>query len=242
MIFAAIDYFNYRRQRSRYSLKNETDPMTYAFKEELPDSIVSKMNPGDVILSASYDWWVSWAIMYLTSSQISHLAIYVGNQEILHETLSDSVKEPIEALFGPKTRLIVGRFRQKDGQEINVKDITSKYVGIRYAIEDVILKGIRIITGRDWPYFRWKFYIDITILFFILDVPFMVMIKLPIFSLLSIPYLLLVIRNSLLWRKRPLSPFEKDVGKPCDMLRWLILAGGSIILNSTPNLTNRNKK
>lgn len=232
MLFAVIDYLNYRRQKGRFSFKNEKDPMTYAFKSNLPESVVNKLKPADVILLGSYDWLVSWAIMYLTSSQISHLALYIGNREILHETLSGSVKEPIEAIYGPNTRLIIGQFPQNDSQKISLDGIISKYTGIRYAIEDVVIKGLRIISGRDWPYFRWKFFFDISILIFFLDVPIIMLLGFPIFSFIILFHLLLIIINSMLWRKDPLSPFAKDVGKPCDMLRWLIFSGGKIILDT----------
>ena len=50
----------------------------------------------------------SWLIMYLTSSEISHAAFYLGNREIAHATLSGVRVEPIESLLDPNSRILPG--------------------------------------------------------------------------------------------------------------------------------------
>lgn len=230
MIFAIIDYCNFLNQSGRFSRKNLSEPMAYAFEEYIPDKIMKSLQAGDIILHASFDWWVSWAIMYFTSSLISHCAIYVGNGQILHSTVSSSIKEPIESLYRKKSRFIIARFRIPQEKQIKQDQIDdSKYVGIPYSKKVVFKKFLYIISGRNWPCFRWKFYLDILILFLLIDIPFLYFMKSPVF--LIIPFLLFwfILVNAIRWRYNPLP--LSDLGIPADTLSLVVKNLGIVILD-----------
>jgi cell wall-associated NlpC family hydrolase len=61
--------------------------MCGAYVGALPEEVMLILEDGDLILVGNFGWWISWLIMYLTNSQISHIAVYVGDGKILHATV-----------------------------------------------------------------------------------------------------------------------------------------------------------
>lgn len=173
MIFAAIDYFNFSRRSGRFGQTSGHDVMCGAFQEELPQELIDKLQPGDTIVIGNYDWWVAWLIMYLTSSQVSHIAIYCGQQNILHQTLSGLEFGPIHNLFGPNVRLLPIKLPVLPGETRSpiTSEVADQYHAMPYPIWAVIRKGINIVIGRDWRYFRFKFAADILLLIFLVCLP-----------------------------------------------------------------------
>src|ERR1019366_7878143 len=96
----------YRRRAGRYSRERSRGPMAFAFDRELPAKAIAALRPGDAIFLQSFDSWLSWAVMYMTNSEVSHAAMYLGNGLISHATLSGVVQEPIESLYGAHGRLL----------------------------------------------------------------------------------------------------------------------------------------
>lgn len=240
MIFAIVDYFNFRHQRGRYSRNNHKEPMAYGFDKLIPKNIQTSLQEGDTVLSTSFDSGISWAIMYFTSSLISHVSAYIGNGQIIHGTLSGSRKDLIETLYGEKSRFIIVRPPiPKEKQSQNEIDY-SDFENIPYSMKTVLKKLFLIVSGRDWPYYRWKFYFDILILFLLIDLPFIYFFNISIFLLVPLLLLVLIVINAVRWRYNPLDSYAADVGKPCDVLVLAVSTGRTIILDKnrlkkTPN-------
>lgn len=230
MLFASIDYLCFLTQKGRYSRKNEKEPMAYAFEESIPEDVVNSLQIGDIILQGSFNCWLYWAIMYYTNSLINHCAVYIGNRQILHVTLSGSVKEPIESLYGKRTRLIIARFRLPVEKQIKQVQVDNyKYVGIPYSKKVVFEKFLSIITGKNWPHFHWKFYLDILILFLIMDIPFLYFLKIPIFLIIPLLLFCLILVNAILWHFNPIS--LSALGAPSDLLYSVVKNLGIVILD-----------
>ena len=234
MFFAVFDYLSFRSRQGRYSRNNSSEPMSYGFEGCIPEEIIQTMQPGDAILFASFNWWVSWLIMYITSSQVSHLAMYIGNRRIIHATLSGAAVDPIESLCEPKARILVTRLPLPPGTQDSINESKLEgLLGTPYSYKTVIIKGLRILSGRDWPAFRWKFFADFAVVFLVLDIPFWLTLKFPVASVASVILLGTVLINSVIWRVRPLPRFQADTGSPKDMLEIVVRIGGRIILDKT---------
>lgn len=233
MLFALLDYLKFRSQEGRYSRNNSTEPMSYGFEGRLPEKIIRELKPADSILFASFNSWIAWLIMYLTSSQVSHVAMYIGDRRIVHATLSGVAIEPIESLFERKARMLVTRLRIHSGaadsfDESMVRDLIDRPYGYFTAVK----KGLRILFGRDWLMFRWKFFADLVLLLVLLDVPFWLTLGSPIISTAAFALLAVVLANAVIWRIYPLPRFLADTGYPKDMLEIVVRMRGLVIIDA----------
>jgi hypothetical protein len=235
MIFALMDYFNYRNRWGPYNLCK--DPiMRRGFLYSIPTPVISKLKPGDMIFVFTGNSLISWAIMYLTKSRISHVAMYIGNRAICHATTVGVISEPIESLFSKNTVLLPVHIRN-----ISIKKrekmiaLARKYIGAPFNWKAIFIKFFRIVTGRDVPYYRFKYLLDLTWILFLLDITPLVLLHKIIFMWILIPYILLIIINRFLWSLVPI-PFDKYYVKPTEIYKLLILNGAEIYVN--PNGLN----
>ena len=159
MLFAAADYVQFRLKAGHYSRRFGSDLMCAAFEDRLPQQVINLMRPGNGILVGSFNNWVSWLIMYLTSSQVSHVANYLGEGKIIHVTIRGVSIDPLESLFKPKVRLLPFAFPMPEMTHGEALELFGKHVGAPYAWKHVFRKACLILLGRDWPFFRWRFFL-----------------------------------------------------------------------------------
>jgi hypothetical protein len=90
---------------------------------------------------------------------------------------------------------------------------------------------MRILNGRDWSYFRWKFAADIALAVIAFDIPFLVWFGVPLLSWFLPIYAVILVFNMIRWR---FSPLKSDVGagKPCDMLTMVQVSGGALMFDA----------
>lgn len=232
MLWALADYKHYKRKSGRFEHDCSKSIMGGAFEGELPETAVRILQPGDVLFVQTLGWPLSWSIMYLTSSEVSHVAFYIGNREISHATLSGVSTERIEALFDPNTRLLPCVWPMPDEKRLEVVQFLKEHcVGVPYGWLPVFVKAFRILAGRDWPYFRWKFFGDIALALIFLDLPLMFLTGHPIISWVIPAYLAVIGFNSVLWRFKPLK-LSEWTGKPIDILRMLQSQGGTFVFDA----------
>jgi hypothetical protein len=232
-VFALLDYLRYRKRSGRFSRYTTQSYMGAAFEGGLSRRAVEALQPGAMLFVETLSDWRSWLIMYLTNSEVSHVAMYVGDGEILHATTSGSARQPLSALYSPDIRILPGvpSFVKGKGS-IFAKGDFADLVGLPYPWWIVVRKGVRILTGRDWPYFRWRFWIDLAVLFLLLDMPLLLTGRQIWFSWLSLLYLLTIMANAMLWKIRPLKSLSASVGKPCDWLYSLMYNGGELMFDA----------
>lgn len=209
--------------------------MCAAFEERLPQQVVDLMRPGDGILVGSFNNWVSWLIMYLTSSQVSHVAIYLGGRQIIHQNIGGVSIDPLEDLFKPKVRLLPFAYPMPENTHDEIMARLRRKVGAPYAMQHVFRKAYLILLGRDWPFFRCRFFLDVLLLLALLDLPFFVWLGAPVLCLLAVPYLVIVGVNALVWCKWP----PRATKKPVDFIPWTVLLGGSFATDWSSPLFHR---
>lgn len=202
-----------------------------AFQGDIPIKAIERLRPGDVLLVQTLDSPISWLIMYLTTSEISHVASYVGDGQIIHATTAGASIDPVESLFGQNTRVLPTQWDWPDDLRTQVSRNLHDYLGTPYGWSAVLLKGFLILSARDWPYFRWRFFADIALTLLILDLPVLLLLHRPIFLWLIPCYLTLIAFHWLLWKVRPLK-FNEWTGKPCDMLSVIQQSGGTLMFDA----------
>lgn len=229
MIYALMDYFHYRKRTGRFSRNIDKSIMGGAFEEKLPEGFVSILKTGDVLFIQTFDSWISWIIMYLTQTDISHVAMYMGNRTILHATLSGVVREEIDNLFGSGIRILPVAFPNgifnKKPEDIRTNDLVRK----PYDLKGVFCKALLILSGRAWPYFRWYFLLDIATFFIFLDSIIYLVGGFLIFIYFLLCYFAVVLYNYLLSKVRGKS--VGFVGDPGYGIYQLFLAGAKPIFD-----------
>jgi hypothetical protein len=225
---AAWDYINYRRIRGRYSRSIGRDLMCGAYVGALPEEIMLILQAGDTILVGNFESWISWLIMYLTNSQISHVAVYVGDGKILHATQRGGEIAPISMLFGKNVRLLPCKapVRPHHRERIRWENIDNALVQRPYSILLVVSKAIVILSGRDPICFRWRVVGDIVVL--AASVILVLNLSAGWYFLVA-GYLVLVLINHLRPPPRPDSKFANFYGVPADALRWILRSGGAFM-------------
>jgi hypothetical protein len=200
-----------------------------AFENSLPDTVFEILQPGDLLFVQSFGSVISWAIMYLTKSQVSHVAMYLAGRRIVHATLGGVVIEPIEVLFNSDTRVLPCTWRVFDGHRENIEEsFTSTMATLYYDWYLVVRKGLRIIFGWDWGYFRWTFILDTTLILLMLDLPFILLFHYPVLTFLLPFYLLIILLSRVFSKKLPPSQ-----GNPGQMLNGLFRSGeGKLLLDA----------
>jgi hypothetical protein len=118
-----------------------------------------------------------------------------------------------------------------DEKRSEVVGALRELLGMPYGWLPVLLKGLRIVTGRDWPYFQWKVFLDLSVAVSLLDLPFWLLLHHPVLSWLIPAHLGVVMLNAILWRIRPLR-FTEWTGKPSDALHMLQRLGGTFMLDA----------
>jgi len=228
MIFVLFDYIQYRRRAGRYQrdVNKSGSLMGRGFDGKIPDELVSRLEPGDIICVQNFDWWVSWSIMYLTHWSISHVVFYLGNATIGHMTLEGAVKEPIETLWKSEARFLPFIWFMTDEQRAKIEPTMDAISdSVYYDVRVLVRKALRILSGRAWGAFRWTLFLDILFVAAVLDLLLTRFLAIPFFTLLLILYLALLIINRMRFWKEPLS-----AESPEDLIMGLFRSGRGIPL------------
>jgi hypothetical protein len=197
--------------------------MGAAFLGSLPEAALSLLLPGDAVFTSDYNSPMSWAIMYFTSSDISHTATYAGHRLIAHATLSGLVMDQIDVLYRPTTRILAVRINRTLRERDAIVERMLLRLGEPYGWHAVRRKLVWILTGRDAPYFRWRFAADIALIVVCLDLLVQLWVHRPTVIWTIVAYLVLIVVNLSRWHRVPLS-YDAYV-KPCDILKLLKAEG-----------------
>ena len=121
-----------------------------AFEDAIPDAALELLHAGDVIVVQTLDKFASWVIMYLTQSEVSHVAMYLGGRRISHATPATGVTiEVVDALFKPNSRLLPCIWKMPDETRAKIPDhVVESWEGRPYAMLLVLLKGLSIFSAH----------------------------------------------------------------------------------------------
>jgi len=227
-VLSLLDFVKYKKKPGRFCSKFPF-MMEKGFLHSLPQETVDILEPGDLLFIQTLNSFISWLIMYLTKSDISHNAIYIGNGMISHATTAGVLEEPIDTLYGDSI-IIPCRMKFTKLQQEKLSETKNKLVGQPYNWSWVISKGILILTCREHVYFRFSFLIDILLVLLFLDFPFLYFGGFP-FLLCCYPvYLILIFSNYLRSLKKPVK-IESNTAKPIEVYLLALEHGGSVLLD-----------
>lgn len=228
MLFALKDFIDYLHKRGKYNLSK--DPiMKYGFTDSIPKETLEYMRTGDTIFMYTSDSLVSWAIMYFTNARMSHVVNYIGNGFIMHVTTRGVIKEPIENIFGKDKAFIILQPKISNNQREELLIDCEKLINARFSWNLIFFKFINTILGRDKPYYRLQFILDVTFTLILLDLlPYLIFHKI-IFIWLIVPYLFIVCIN-ILFRKWDPNDLNIPHAKPIGLYRGLRQLGARQLL------------
>jgi hypothetical protein len=173
VIFTLVDYAQYCLKTGRYG-DNQRDigMRELAFIGEVPEDVVAELEPGDIIFTQRLDSALSWATMYFGSSPVDHVAVYVGDGKVLHQTITVSKVHALKALARGARVLVV-----KDGASV----ADGKSDGRLYGwwrkgwfhrlppTSQLVVVAVEIVLGFYPESFRWKFLADVVLTCSIVD-------------------------------------------------------------------------
>jgi hypothetical protein len=205
--------------------------MAFGFNAELPPKAIAALRPGDLIFVETFDCWLSWAVMYMTRSEISHAAIYLGNGLMTHATLGGVVEEPLASLYDASSRLLPCILNIPDEKHAQLRECTAAQLGRPYGWRMVLMKACRILLGRLWPLFRWAFVMDLAVLTLAMDaIVFGLTGRVVGVSTTVVPlYLMAVLVGWVFWKRNGYRP--EDI-TPDMLLYYLNAAGNEIMMDA----------
>jgi hypothetical protein len=71
-----------------------------AFEGALPESVFGFLQAGEILFVQTLRSFSAWAIMYVTKSEVSHVAFYSGDRKILHPFPEESARSLLLYSFG----------------------------------------------------------------------------------------------------------------------------------------------
>jgi hypothetical protein len=229
MTFALWDYLSYRLRRGRYGRNIRRNALAAGWENGIPNNILDVLRDGDGLAFLTFDSFLAWLVMYFTSTSISHVGIYAHPRRILHMTLSGTALEPLSNYFRSNIWILPAKFPEAPRAGRSVDDFYPEYAGKRYSYWSAVWKGLNIIAGRNWPYFRWKFVVDLIFLMILVVIPVWGADGLPFVGLAGACYGGLVLVNAIRWRLSPLHPDHPSLGVPADILHFFEFNQATII-------------
>lgn len=171
MIFAVIDYIKYRFHYGKYSLESiKKQGGRLATKENVPSP--QSFLPGTNFVYHSFDSFISWLIMYYTSSVWSHCGIIVGDGYVADATTGGFIKHPLADYLDGKGCIAFTRYKEMDEESgKRVAAHAESLVGAAFNYIGVICLFFTVIFGIN-PSYRIRFSLDILISLLILAIIF----------------------------------------------------------------------
>jgi hypothetical protein len=205
--------------------------MAGAWENGIPPHVLAMLNDFDALAFETFEFFGSWAIMYGTSSLVSHVGMYKKPDQVVHMTAEGLTVEPIGNVFSPNIRVLPFVWPPGKERRITIDEAIFPFRDAPYGWAVVIKKELKILSARHWYYWRWRFFFDIALFLFLLDIPLRAITGHLVLSWLVIIYLAVVVFNAMLWRFRPLRPDGKS-GAPVDIIRLVLENGGTAIMDA----------
>lgn len=140
--------------------------MGQAFQGSIPEPVKKyAYEPGAAIFTCDMDSWSSWAVMYITKSEVSHVALSIGNGQLCHVIPHRGVVvQSITSLYGQHTRLIVVNNPIDQALWFKSRDYLASTLGEPYSWKLICLHVLGIPLGLFKNRYRWQLSVDTIIL------------------------------------------------------------------------------
>lgn len=205
--------------------------MSGAWDNALPPHVISMLEDFDLLAFETFEYFPSWAIMYGTSSLVSHVGMFAKPANITHMTAKGFTVEPIGNVFNSRVRILPVKIQRPAHPLPTMAEATDGFAGEPYGWRFVRGKALKIISGRHRPYWRWSFFFDVALILVLMDLPIRLILGRFVFSWLILPYLCLVLFNLVRWRFQPLPP-DKYNAVPADILWMTMRSGGTAVFDA----------
>ncbi len=205
--------------------------MSGAWDNTLPPYVISMLEDFDLLAFETFEHFPSWAIMYGTSSLVSHVAMFAKPANVAHMTGKGFTIEPIANVFNSNVRVLPVKINRPEHPLPTMEQATKEHHGLPYGWHVVRGKALKIISGRHYHYWRWKFFFDVAVVLLLLDLPIRLILGRFVFSWLILPYLCLVLFNLVRWRFQPL-PLDENNATPFDILWKTMDKGGAAVYDA----------
>jgi hypothetical protein len=198
MIFAVVDFLQYRLQRGRYSpTRLEAQGGALAIKSNF--SAPGVLAPGHFFLLHRRASLASWIIMYTTSDVWSHQGYIVRDGQVVDATPAGIRKHPFSDYLDGQSYIAIIAVQTTQQRAQEALDFAESTVGLPYSWGMVFGRGLLILTGRSADY-RLRISIDLILTVGILAaVSFDWPASMIALALFAIPYSLIVLLN---WPER----------------------------------------
>jgi hypothetical protein len=166
MLLAIWDYYQYRQRRGRYSDLQSDGGMAMAFVDEIPEDQIRQFRDHDMVFTQRLDSFLSWAMMYVTSSPVDHVGVF-NNGKVLHKTLSGARLHSIRA-FSRGCRVLIVRMSRKQLSHFMYEteayveriDRGSPWLHSLPPKAQIAIGGIKSIHGKYADRFRWPLWAE----------------------------------------------------------------------------------
>jgi hypothetical protein len=198
MIFALIDFAQYRLQRGRYSPRRlEEQGAALAVSKNF--SAADMLEPGNFFFLHRRVSVSSWIIMYMTSGVWSHQGVIVRDGQVVDATPGGIRKHPFSDYLDGQSYIAVGFTPTTQDLLQDGLDFAEASVGLPYSWGMVFGRALMILAGRNADY-RPRISIDLILTVGILTfVPFDWPSSMAALALFAVPYTLMVLLN---WPER----------------------------------------
>jgi hypothetical protein len=231
MIFAALDYWAFRRKRRQYDVTRSGNQLSSLFEGSIPSEVATKLEQGDVVFTSNLRSGLSWIIRYLTGSQLTHVVIVTGPGTVMDTTLSGVAIRPLNELYAEQIRFAPMHSPLTESERVSegLGFRALPYLGKPYAKLEVMKIAVGALLNYYPRFFRMAFVADMFIFLLTLDLINIELFKYPILIWLEIPYLIVVIYFFLTWRFFGRSVTEPII--PDSLLQALKERGWTVFLS-----------
>lgn len=234
MLFALYDYVQYRLRAGRYAMGSPRSIMGAAFEGAIPGRTLAELQAGDVLFLAHYGSRVSWPLMYLGGCEITHMALFVGDGRIVHQTLGGPAKQVLSGLSDPEMRFLPLKLRTTEAQRQVLSMAADQIVadGSKYDWKSIWTIGRRAVLGRYLRCFRWWFLPDVFFVLLLLDLPFLLWLRHPVVLWIFPVYVMAVCINRVISQFESI-PLGSDQVTFLDMIFGMRRQGGYFLFDES---------
>ncbi|MFI1176826.1 hypothetical protein [Streptomyces melanogenes] len=177
MLFAAIDFVQYRWEKGRY--RNDR-LQERGWRSALAENFSGTAEPAPVeaLLFHPRHSLVSWLIMYISNNAASHVGLYVGDGDVYHSTTAGVLRQPLSHFLDGQALIKVRSLpvAMTEEEQARARTVMTGLSGTRYNWRSTIRQGLGHLVGREKPSYlmsfgrdtshvNWRLYIDVVITF-----------------------------------------------------------------------------
>jgi len=191
VIFALVDYLQYRYRKGRYHhdaiISQDWRLASKAEFDSDPTPLV-----GDVFVVSTMESPISWAVMYYTNSLASHVAAFGQNWDVYDCTIDGVIKTKFYGYLDEKSYLMIKQAPAiVRSQPEEVLNYMKESLGQPYGWGLLFYMFLQIVFCSAPARFRWRVPIDFFLVFLLLS------FVSKLFAYMGLLYLIVVLVNRL---------------------------------------------